>query len=264
MTLRFVTFLAPSIKPLYQFIADYTGERLGIPTELVVATDYDQAIDGSMDVGFICGLPYVELTREDPDLMIPIAAPVLQGKRYDNRPIYFSDVIVRAGSPLENFESLRGKSWAYNEPRSQSGYGIVRQKLIELGETGGFFGEVVEAGFHQRSIRLVQSGEIDAAAIDTQVLEVAQRDHPQLREKLRVIDALGPSTIQPVVVSGALAPSLRADLTAVLEALEDEPKARASMDHGMVQRFAAVDGASYDDIRQMVREAEAAGFTEIR
>jgi len=262
--LRFVTFLAPSIKPMYQFIADYVGEQLGIATELSVADDYSRATDGSMDVGFICGLPYVLFTRENSALMDPIAAPVLNGDRYHDRPIYFSDVIVKRDSSFNDFEALRGGRWAFNEPLSQSGYGIVRQKLIELGETSGFFGEVIESGFHQRSIRLVQTGEVDASAIDTQVLEVAMRKHPQLKEKLRVIDALGPSTIQPVVASGSLPASLRADLTAVLQQLGDDPAARAALDLGLVRRFEAVDEASYGDIREMVHTAETLDFTAIR
>ena len=262
--LRFVTFLAPSIKPMYQYIADYVSRQLGMATELTVGKDYTRATDGSMDVGFICGLPYVLFTRENPSLMLPIAAPVLQGDRYGDRPIYFSDVIVRRDSSFEDFKALRNTRWAFNEPLSQSGYGIVRQKLVEMGETNGFFSEVVEAGFHQRSIRLVQTGAIDASAIDTQVLEVAMRRHPQLREKLRVIDALGPSTIQPVVASGSLPASLRADLTAVLEQLGDDPEARPALDQGLVRRFEAVDEASYEDIREMVRAAEKVGFTTIR
>ena len=262
--LRFVTFLAPSIKPMYQYIADYVGEQLGMATELAVGKDYTPATDGSMDVGFICGLPYVLFTRENPSSMFPIAAPVLQGDRYNDRPIYFSDVIVRRDSSFEDFKALRGGRWAFNEPLSQSGYGIVRQKLVEIGETSGFFGEVVEAGFHQRSIRLVQTGEVDASAIDSQVLEVAMREHRQLGEKLRVIDVLGPSTIQPVVASGSLPASLRADLTAVLEQLGDDPAARPALDQGLVRRFEAVNEGSYDDIRGMVHAAEEADFTSIR
>jgi hypothetical protein len=60
---------------------------------------------------------------------------------------------------------------------------------------------VVEAGFHEEAIRLVAKGEVDASAVDSQVLAVALRDDPSLGDAVRVIDALGPSTIQPVAVS---------------------------------------------------------------
>ena len=46
----------------------------------------------------------------------------------------------------------------------------------------GFFARVVEAGFHQRAIRLVAAGVVDAAAIDSQVLAVELRDHPELAD----------------------------------------------------------------------------------
>ncbi len=110
-------------------------------------------------------------------------------------------MIVHRDSPFRSFLDLRGRSWAYNEPLSHSGYGITRYHLVELGETHGFFGEVVEAGFHETSMRLVAAGEVDASAIDSQVLAVALRDDPSLARSLRIVDALGPSTIQPVAVS---------------------------------------------------------------
>jgi ABC-type phosphate/phosphonate transport system substrate-binding protein len=40
----------------------------------------------------------------------PTAAPVPAGDRYAGRPIYYSDVIVRHGSPISCLEELRGRS----------------------------------------------------------------------------------------------------------------------------------------------------------
>jgi phosphonate transport system substrate-binding protein len=65
------------------------------------------------------------------------------------------------------------------------------------------------AGFHEEAIRLVVKGEVDASAVDSQVLAVALRDDPWLGDAVRVIDALGPSTIQPVAVSNRVPPDLR-------------------------------------------------------
>ena len=48
---------------------------------------------------------------------------------------------------------------------------------------------------------MVAAGEVDAAAIDSQVLAIELRDHPALAAELRVIEVLGPSTIQPVVAA---------------------------------------------------------------
>ena len=194
----------------------------------------------------------------------PLAAPVLQGDRYGGRPVYFSDVIVGRDSPFRSFADLRGGSWAYNDADSHSGYNITRYHLVRLRETGGFFGRVVEAGWHQRSIRLVATGEVDASAIDSQVLAVELRDHPELAARLRVIATFGPSTIQPVVAARRLPARLRAAIRAALLAMGDDPAARGPLAHGFIARFAPVDDASYDDIRAMLAAVEAAAFTTLR
>jgi phosphonate transport system substrate-binding protein len=249
---------------VYEAIAEEVGRRLGVPTELVVETSYESCREDRNEVCFVCSLPYVTFEREGISPAEPVAAPVLEGDRYGGRPIYFSDVIVRRDRPFRSFSDLRGRSWAYNEPLSHSGYGITRYHLVRMGETEGFFGEVVEAGFHEESIRMVARGDVDASAIDSQVLAVAMRDDPGLAETIRVIDALGPSTIQPVAVSKRVPDELREGIRDVLLTMADDTGCRERLAHGMVERLVAVDASSYDDIRMMLDACEAAGFTELR
>jgi phosphonate transport system substrate-binding protein len=262
--LRFGTFLGPNILPVYQAVAEEVGLRLGIETELVVETDYESCAEDRHEVCFVCSLVYVELERRGIAPMVPVAAPVLQGDRYGDRPIYYSDVIVHRDSPLSSFLDLRGRSWAYNEPLSQSGYGITRYHLVELGETHGFFGRVVEASFHEEAVRMVADHEIDASAIDSQVLAVALRDDPHLAGSLRIIDTLGPSTIQPVAVSKRLPLELRRQIQEVLVSLHESPDMRERLALGLVNRFVPVGPSSYDDIRMMLDACEAAQFMRIR
>ncbi|MEW5961843.1 MAG: PhnD/SsuA/transferrin family substrate-binding protein [Chloroflexota bacterium] len=262
--IRFATFLAPNMYPVYQFIATYIAEKLGCRTELMTGSSFDQFAAGQVDVGFICGLPYVLLARQAPPPVELLAAPVLAGERYQDRPLYFSDVIVHQNNPAQSFADLRGCTWAYNDPDSHSGYNITRYQLIRMGQTHGYFGRVIAAGWHQRAIRLVCEGEIDAAAIDSQVLAIELRDHPELATDLRIIDTLGPAAIQPVVAASRLPDGLKADLRAVLLAMDHDPSARAWLGRGLIKRFAPVSDANYDDIREMLAAAEAAGFMTLK
>jgi phosphonate transport system substrate-binding protein len=262
--LRFGTYLAPNILPVYRAVAQEVGRALGIETELVVETDYESCARDLNEVCFVCSLPYVEFERQGISLAVPVAAPVLDGDRYEGRPIYFSDVIVHRDSSFASFADLRGRSWAYNEPLSHSGYGITRYHLVEQGETRGFFGEVIEAGFHEESMRMVAAGEVDASAIDSQVLEVAMRGDPSLARSLRVIDSLGPSTIQPVAVSKRVPLELRERIRGVLVHLHEDPAVRERLALGLVKRFVPADASSYDDIRRMRDACEAAGFMRLR
>lgn len=261
--LRFATFLAPNMLPFYRFLADRIGRRLGHRVELVVGRSFDQFEAGEVDLGVICGLPYVWLAARRPSPVEPLAAPVLRGARYAGRPVYYSDVIVRHDSPISCLEELRGRSWAYNEPASHSGHTVTLYSLVAMGARPGFLGPVVEAGFHQRAIRLVAAGSVDAAAIDSQVLAIERRDHPPLADRLRVIGCFGPSTIQPVVAASRLPAQLKDRVREVLVELADDPAARAVLDYGLVDRFTPVGDGAYDDIRAMLAAIQAAGWTSL-
>lgn len=258
--LRFGTYLAPNMLPVYEAITERVGTALGLDTVLVVEADYETCRNDVNDVCFVCSLPYVMFEREGVSPSVPIAAPVLEGDRYGGRPVYYSDVIVGKGSNARSFADLKGRSWAYNEPLSHSGYGITRYHLVTLGETHGFFGEVIEAGFHETSIRMVADGEVDGSAIDSQVLAVELRDYPELAARLRVIESLGPSTVQPVAVSKRLDDDLREAIRGVLLALRTIPGGPEILAHGMIERFVSVDEGDYDDIRSMVDACEQVGF----
>lgn len=264
--LRFGTYLVSNATTLalYELVTEEVGRRLGLPTELVVETSYESCEKDQNEVCFVCSLPYVAFERRGLDLAVPVAAPVLQGERYGGRPIYFSDVIVHRDSPFESFLDLRGRSWAYNEPLSWSGYGITRYHLVTRGQTNGFFRQVVEAGFHREAIRMVARGEVDGSAIDSQVLSIELRDDPDLAEKLRIVEALGPSTIQPVAVSRRVPDDVREAIRDVLLTMAEDPAVRERLAVALVERFLPVDASSYDDIRRMVDACEAAGFLELR
>jgi phosphonate transport system substrate-binding protein len=261
--LRFATFLAPNMAPVYRFLADRIGDQLGRPVEVVVGRSFDQFERGEVDLGVICGLPYVWLADRRPPPVEALAAPVLSGARYAGRPVYYSDVVVRRDGPITCLEELAGRSWAYNEPASHSGYTVTLYSLVAMGARPGFLGRVVEAGFHQRAIRLVASGKVDAAAIDSQVLAIELRDHPELGAGLRVIGSFGPSTIQPVVAARRLPDALKDQVQELLVALADDPAARPVLGYGVIDRFAPISDDAYDDIRAMLATIEAAAWTSL-
>ncbi len=259
-TLQAITFLAPTMLPIYRFILNHLERVLGYEIQLQTGQHYEQVLH--TDLAFICGLPYVLYTKPyiAPPSIEALSAPVLKGTRFENKPIYFSDVIVRRDSPFTSFGDLRGRSWAFNEPLSQSGYGITRYELLKRGEIGGYFGRVVESGYHQKSIQMVYDGRVDASAIDTQVLAVAYKHQPHLADRLRIIERWGPSTIQPLVANHALSRGLKQDIQAVLNEIHHDPANRAVLDSGFIDHFVTVTDDDYEDIRAMLRTCEQANF----
>jgi phosphonate transport system substrate-binding protein len=254
------SFLAENARPIYGRITAYLADRLGIPAELRAGMPWDELDAGGIDVAFICGWPYTQ-RHDGPDRPLKLlCAPVLAAPRYGGRPVYFTDVVVRHDHPARRFADLRGRAWAYNNAGSHSGYNVVRHHLLELGETRGFFDRVILSGAHQRSIQMILDGAVDAAGIDSGVLELETTRRPELAAALRTIGAIGPSPIPPVVAARTLDGALRARLRELLLGMAADPVGRAVLTEGRLTGFVPVRDADYDPIREMARRAEAAGF----
>ena len=146
--------------------------------------------------------------------------------------------------------------WAYNEPRSHSGYNVVRAYLSGLGETRGFFGKVVESGAHALSLKMILSSQVDGAAIDSTVLEWAIGQSPEVSEQIRVIAIFGPSPIPPWVISRTVSVSLRSELRALLLSMHRDQRGRHILARANLDRFVEARDHDYDPIRIMARTAE--------
>ncbi len=234
------------------------GERLERPVEFFAEEPWqarERAFDdGEVDLAWLCGLPYVR--RRDagkgPRLL---AAPVMSDLRYADRPVYFSDVIVRWSSPWRSLGDLRGKRWAYSEPGSHSGYNVTRCELRRAGFADGFFGEVIGAGSHQAAVTMLLRGEIDATALDSTVLEGLCWQSPELREQLRVVVTWGPSPMPPWVCAQHVDTVTHARLREVLTCAHADASGMGVLSRAGVARFARVEDADYDPVRAMDREA---------
>ena len=259
-TIRFATFLSPVLYDTYAYIARYVGQQLGCSTSLSVGESFEEFAEEQVDAGFICGLPYVRMVNWPSCPIELLAAPVLLGKRYQQRPIYYSDVIVRSDSPYSCFDDLQGCVWAYNECASQSGYNVVCYGLLERGKSPGYFGKMVKSGAHMRSLAMVLEGEVDATAIDSHILDLLRRRDETLAPRLRVVDVVGPSSIQPVVVSKRVEKEIRRRIEEGLITMHDDSRAATKLNEGMIERFAVVTDEDYGDIRRMLAQVEEAGF----
>jgi phosphonate transport system substrate-binding protein len=252
--------MAPNMDFLCTGLAELLTASLSMPAAACTDIPWqerERRLDsGEIGLCWICGLPYVwKADRPAPSIGL-LAAPVMRAPRYQNRPVYYSDVIVRADSPYNSLEDLRGARWAYNEPGSHSGYNVVRAELGRRGERAGYFARAIEAGSHQNALRMILAGEVDGAAIDTTVLELELRLHPEWRALLRAVGTLGPSPIPPWVISRTVSEKLRAALKEALLHLHEDPRGRDLLARAGMARLVAVTDRDYDPIREMDRLAQ--------
>ncbi|GHO49441.1 PhnD/SsuA/transferrin family substrate-binding protein [Ktedonospora formicarum] len=246
--LRAATYLSPLLYDTYASIARYLEKHLGLTTTLAVGETLDEVTN--YDLAFLCGLLYVRLKAEPSSEIELLVAPVLTNERYKRKAVYFSDVVVRDESPYTSLEDLYGTVWAYNETSSYSGYSFVRYNLFERGISPDFFRCALATGSHLQSLSAVSEGRADVTMVDSHVLDVLRLRQPEYVANLRVIDAFGPASIPPLIISTRLAPELRQRVRDTLLTMHLDPLAAQALRAGCIERFVAVDDGSYDDIRR--------------
>jgi len=256
--------MAENSEPFCSSLARFIENRTRIPTRYFADGPWqerERLFDlGSIHILWLCGLPYVHKADSWLELL---AAPVPQGLRYQGRPIYFSDVVVRRDCRFQKFFDLRGSTLAYNEPRSHSGFNVVRAYLAEFGFREGFFGAVLESGAHSVSLDLVMSGRVDAAAIDSTVLEWFTVRRRELADELRVIETIGPSPVPPWVISRRVPEGLRRKLRTLLLGMHGEPFGRVMLDQAGLDRFVEASDGDYDSIRTLAMKAREVSLTQL-
>lgn len=262
--LRLVSYLAPNMFWFYEAVGAYLSRVFDVETQ-IVQSQYDPLSDPVMlqdrlDIAFICGLPFV-LSPVTTGQLKALVAPVMQASRYQDHPVYFSDIIVNADSSLKTFDDLAGKTLCYNDPGSNSGYNLVCQRLMQSGHPSNFFGKVIQSGSHQRSIRLVVEGLADCSAIDSTVLEQELRTSPELANHLRVIDSIGPCPMPPVVAAQRLGSAF---INALQSALcQPDTELQSMMKQAQIRRYVCVQFADYAAIGMMYDAAVQAGYKNI-
>ena len=253
-TLHLTTCQAGNTDAVTAGIAAQLADRLGLSIHVVDDLDwparYAAIASGTIEIGWTCGRPFAQfLQRPDVDVEL-LAVPVYAAPRYGDAPIYFSDVIVRAGSPIRRFDDLRGRTFAINEPNSMSGWQTVRRHLRAMDAPPKFFGRLHETGGHVASIGAVRDGRADAAAIDSTVWEWRTAAHPALLAELRVIETIGPTPGPPWVISRQVDPALRQRLRHALLHLHMDPAGRAALAVGGLRRFDAGVQAAYAQLAE--------------
>ena len=273
-----VTAATTSLKgvPVYGEIANYLAQKLRWNIKVVSNLSYaeaDNMLDkGIIQVGFVCGLPYIHKFAEGKYELLAI--PVMAMKKgvfsdangYEDIPgKYYSYTIVRKNSPLKTWADLKGKTYAFSEMASNSGYNLPRAKLVSLGaKDWKYFSKVIVSGSHEESIRLVATGAVDASSVDSLVLDYDRFVNDEAALNVRIIEHLGPAGIPPVVVSKKADPSIKKALMDAMLNMHKDPEGERILAKAMVKRFDPPNDRNYDDVRKAEKMAKDSGFVDYK
>lgn len=249
--------LIEDVRPVVAYLSKELGRALGeeVTIKDFVATDYSAIVEAlrneTADMGFMGPLQYVMAHH------FAGAYPIL-GEVYNGKPNYVSRIFVRKDSGLKKLEDLRGKTMAFVDPISSSGYmyplDIFRQaKLIDDGPEK-FFKRTYFSGGDEQAIRAVYNKFVDAAGIGQYAFNLLRPDE---RDAVIAIAESDPIPSHCVVVRKGLDPRVAEALQSALLAIAEGP------DRGLLQYLYNVDGyvkVTHEDFKSVERLARSFGF----
>ena len=214
--------LTPSQKPTDLLVAGEAfgaalGKLVGVPVRVTVASDYAAVVEAlrnrTADLAFVHPAGYVLANRE-------AKAMIVAKDQWHGNTSYTSRIYVRKESGLKSLEDLRGKTIAFVDPSSTSGYVYPMVMLIEKGlvrnkDPKTFFKEFVFSGSHDAGLQALLNGHVDAFASFDQAREQYLKD-PAQREKLIWVAESAPIPEGGICARDGLDPALFAKVRAAL------------------------------------------------
>jgi phosphonate transport system substrate-binding protein len=160
------------LQPLYDGVASYLQQRLGIPVKYQPVSTYDELVNGfrlgKLDMVWFGGLTGVQAR-----LQVDGAQAIVQR---DIDAAFQSIFIANTSAGLKPFSDvnalreLKGHSFTFGSSRSTSGRLMPEYYLIQAGvQETDFKGPVYFSGTHDATLRLVQSGTYEAGVLNSQV-----------------------------------------------------------------------------------------------
>lgn len=238
----------------YKQLLDYLSKKLEKPIILLQRRTYSEVNDllgkGEVEFGFICSGPYVEARR---DFGVEIlVVPVVGGETY-----YHSYIIVHKDSDINNFEDLKGKTFAFMDPMSLTGTVFPTYLLLSKGYTPqDYFSNTVVTYSHDNSIIAVAEKLVDGAAAHSLIWNYLSATDPEYTSETKIIHKSPPFGIPPVVVPKDLDPQFKEKLKKIFLNLHKDEEAQEILKNIMIDKFTAGDDAAYEEVRRIKKLVE--------
>jgi phosphonate transport system substrate-binding protein len=250
--------LTPSQKPTDllatgEEFGQLLGKLVGMPVRVTVASDYAAVIEAlrnhTADLAFVHPGGYVLASRE-------AKATIVAKNLWHGKSSFTSRIFVRRDAGIKTVEDLRGKTIAFVDPASSSGYIypmvlLIKRGLVTNRDPKSFFKEVVFSGAHDASMRALLNGHVDAIASFDLAREQYLKDAAE-RERLIFVAETEPIPEAGIAAREGLDPATFAKVRAALLQI------RAPAHAALLKRLYEIDGfdtaedREYDPVRAAI------------
>ncbi len=231
----------------YQELFNYISGKLHNSIEFKQRKTYAEVnqmlVNNEVDFAFICSGAYTLISDKVEILVVPVC---------NGKPFYQSYIIVNSQSGIRKFEDLRGKSFAFTDPLSNTGRLYAVKRLHDLNVTEkDFFSSTIYTHAHDISIQLVSKNVVDGAAVDGLIYQYQAKFHPETVKNIKIIEKSEDFGIPPVVVPRSLSPELKNRLRDIFLHIHQDSTGMKILNKLLIEKFIPGDDNNYNTIREM-------------
>jgi phosphonate transport system substrate-binding protein len=250
--------LTPSQKPTDLItagdeFAQALGKLAGVKVRVTVASDYAAVIEAlrnrTADLAFLHPAGYVLANREAKAMLL--VTNLWHGKRS-----FTSRFFVRKDSGFKQIEDLRGKTFAFVDPASSSGYVypmvfLMQRGLVKNRDPKTFFREVLFAGAHDAAMRALVNRHVDGIAAFDLAREEYLKD-PAERDQITWIAETPPIPEAGIAARDGMDAGVLAKLRTALLQMHGPAYAPLLKRLYNIDGFGPADDRDYDPVRAAV------------
>lgn len=226
---------------------------LNVKIKPVTATDYRGTIEAlkfkKAEIGHLGPKSYVEAANNNYANVEPVAQ-----LRLGNGALgYRSCLIVHAESDMFSPEDMAGKTFAFNDPNSTSGYLVPSMFFMsEMSiDPQKYFSKVTFSGSHEASILAVANRKVEVASTNLPDLQQLTRENKVPRGGLRVIWVSKLIPNDPIVVRKDLPASFKSAVQESLVSMKAKNPDAFKEIGAWLSGFVAADDSKYQVIRDL-------------
>ena len=250
---------ASGVSDRYAPFVEYLSKELGTKVTLRVANDYAAVIEGqrngSIHIGGYGPASYARAVVTGVKV-----EPFCTTVNSDGTVGYYSVFYVRADSPYQKIEDLKGKNLGLVDPNSTSGNNVPRFVLNKMKIVPeSYFSHVTYAGSHENAVIAVQQKTVDVAANwwnsedDSNLTRMATKGLVK-KEDFRIISKSELIPNSPYAYLADMPADLKASIwKAFQEAPTKDKAAYDKLSDGKDREFKQVDAKYYEGVVELIK-----------
>lgn len=233
-------------------LGKYLEQQLGMKVAWTPVNDYPAVVEGlaasKIDLAWLGGVTFVQAR-----LRTGNAIPIAQREEDEK---FTSTIIASASAGINSLADLKGKNFAFGSPSSTSGHLMPRYFLKQNKlEAERDFKRIAFSGAHDATAAWVESGRVEAGALNASVWDKLVAERKVDTSKVKVIYTTPPYFDYNWTVRGDLDAALVKKLTeAFLKLDRANPQHKEILDVQRATRFVATKVENYKSVEAVGRE----------